>query len=151
MIKEVETALRSLVRTKYKEKWGPEADARLLKLFSEKEVADLEVRRAKHRGAYPMSPGEVATDEFLDYLFTGDLARLVTATETWDKFSPIFDGRKDVLQKKLQEIMPVRNDGAHFRAVPSKELDRCRIACDDLLVMFRKATSPTAKLASTDT
>lgn len=139
MIEEVERALRSLVRAKYKEKWGTGADARLLKIFSEKELADLEVRRAKHRAAYPLSPGEVETGEFLDYLFMGDLAKLVTASETWDKFSQVFDGRKDLLQRKLQEIMPVRNDRAHFRSVPEKELERCRIACDDLLVMFRKA------------
>jgi hypothetical protein len=45
---------------------------------------------------------------------------------------------KRELEDMTNAIMPVRNDRAHFSTVPSKELERCRIACDDLLVISER-------------
>jgi len=151
LIEEVEVELRKLVRNKYVEKWGTGAEARLLKIFSDKEKADFDVRRAKHLEAYPLSPGQIDAGNFLDYLYLSDLARLVTAQETWDQFSPLFDKRKDLLQGRLQQILPVRNDRAHFRSVPENELLRCKLACSDLLTMFNRAVAPSEKPRSAGT
>ena len=114
------------------------AEARMLKIFSEKERADLELRRTKHSEAYPLSPEHVGSSDYLEYLYMGDLGRLVTASETWDQFSPIFKRRKDLLEGKLQQILPVRNDRAHFRPVPENELLRCKLACSDLRALIGK-------------
>ena len=139
LVDQVEVELRKLVRLKYAAKWGAGAEARLRKVFSENEQADFELRRKKHLDAYPLSPGQIVPGDFLDYLYLGDVARLVTASETWDQFSPLFDKRKDLLQGKLQQILPVRNDRAHFRPVPENELLRCRLACSDLLAICNRA------------
>jgi hypothetical protein len=146
LIERVEVELRKLVRALYAEKWGAGAEGRLRKIFSEKEIASLESRKQKHLESYPLAPGQIASGDFLDYLYLSDLARLVTAQETWDKFSPIFDKRKELLQGKLEQIAPVRNDRAHFRAVPENELLRCKLACNDLLTIFgRHQAAPVAR------
>lgn len=50
----------------------------------------------------------------------------------WKLFQPAFRDKRE-LDDLLKCVIPVRNDLAHFRRVPAKELDRCRLAADDLL------------------
>jgi hypothetical protein len=142
-MEELETELRALIHAKYTARWGAAANERMRKVFSAKELADAEVRRDKHAAAYPLSRDEKQADNsFLDYLYVNDLARLVTASETWDQFAPLFQRRKDALTSRLEQITPVRNDRAHHRRVPENELLRCKLACDDLLAMIRRERGP---------
>jgi len=150
LLEQVEVELRALIAAKYALRWGAAAEARLRKAFSEKELVDADARRQKHVSAYPLSPGQVSTGGFLDYLYVNDLARLVTANDMWDHFSPLFDNKKDTLNNRLQQITPVRNDQAHHRRVPENELLRCKLACDDLLTMMRRGqAAPEQKRHST--
>jgi len=55
----------------------------------------------------------------------------------WDMFKGFFRDKRQ-LEDLLNAIKPVRNDLAHFRAVPAKELDRCRIAADDLVAILER-------------
>ena len=59
------------------------------------------------------------------------------ASESWELFRAPFKDKRH-LEEMIAAITPVRNDRAHFRQVPAKELQRCQIACDDLLALLSK-------------
>jgi hypothetical protein len=141
-IEEVELALRKLVRSTYDARFGGGADTKIKSRFSEKELADLEGHRARHEAAYPLSPRNHGA-ELLDYCYLGQLVKLIHSDDVWSEVRGLFRGRKEVLQELVAKISPVRNDRAHFRPVPEKELQRCVLACDDLLTMIR-ASRPAA-------
>ncbi len=135
-IEAVELGLRDLVRKGFVAKWGAQAEEHVVDAFSEKEQAGLTDRRSRHLRAFPLAGGPVEQDS-LGYLYLGDLVRLIHGP-AWDQFKPVF-GEKAVLDGLLRNISPVRNDRAHFRPVPEKELQRCAIACDDILEHLKKA------------
>ena len=139
LIEELELELRGLVRTRAETKWGPTADARILKLVSEQEQADIERNKAKHLAAYPLSQARPEA-HLLDYFYLGQLVTMLLSNELWVDVKPMFK-EKDQLQRTVASISKVRNDRAHFRAVPEKELQRCVLACDDLLTAIRSQPS----------
>jgi hypothetical protein len=53
------------------------------------------------------------------------------AGPAWQLYRGAFDDKRQ-LEDFARAIIPVRNDGAHFRSVPPMELQRCRIAVADL-------------------
>lgn len=55
----------------------------------------------------------------------------------WARFKGPFVDKRE-LEDLIKSIVPVRNDLAHFRRVPIKELSRCRIATDDLMEKLAK-------------
>ena len=136
LIEELELQLRRLVRAKAEAKWGPATDARIRKLLSEKEQTDLDSHKAKHLAAYPLSPGHSEAD-ILDYFYLGQLVSVLLSNDLWGEVKPLFK-EKDLLQRRIGAISKVRNDRAHFRPVPEKELQRCVLECDDLLTLLRR-------------
>ena len=131
--------LRNLVRVGYRSKWGGDAEVRMLRAFGEDQRRKIEENRAKRRKTFPDAP---SSEDTLDFLYLGDLTRLINSGEVWDQYKPVF-GDKSVLSGHLADISPVRNDRAHFRQVAEKELQRCAIACDDLLVLIAKKGAKT--------
>ena len=45
---------------------------------------------------------------------------------------------KRELEDLIRAIVPVRNDAAHYRSVPRRELERCRLAIDDLTILISR-------------
>ena len=70
-------------------------------------------------------------NDFLDYSYLGQLMHLMLATDAWAIYGGPFDDKRH-LQDLMKAIVPVRNDTAHFRSVPEKELQRCKVAVSDL-------------------
>jgi hypothetical protein len=73
----------------------------------------------------------------LDFITLGQLEQMMVAHDAWSLFSGAFSGRPE-FDGLLSAIRPVRNDQAHFRRVPERELLRCRLACGDLLTLLGK-------------
>ncbi len=74
----------------------------------------------------------------LDCLYLGQLGQLMLSNESWHLFKHLFRDKRE-LQDLLGAVSPVRNDCAHFRNVPDKELSRCAVACDDILAIVARA------------
>ena len=131
LVQTVEQRLRTIVRTKYDAEWGARADGQIAATLGKDALATIEKNRAKHLAAYG-SAIDPTTADLLDYCYLGQLGQLMTANPAWKLFQAAFRDKRE-LEDLLKCVIPVRNDLAHFRRVPAKELDRCRVAADDLL------------------
>jgi hypothetical protein len=126
----LELALRQKIRDKYRGKWGDKADGQIQRVLGDTAWSAVERNREKYRRQYKTSPDD-SNLEVLDFCYLGQLGQLMTANQAWELFrSPFRDKRE--LEDMIRSIVPVRNDGAHFRSVPERELMRCRLAVDDL-------------------
>ena len=99
--------------------------------------AKLEAILTRSRKRYPYAKDKRERD-ILECMYLGQLGNLMLSSRSWTLFQPFFRDKRH-LQDMLAAISPVRNDSAHFVTVPDKELQRCRIACDVLLVIIEKA------------
>jgi hypothetical protein len=106
------------------------------KILGREAWATVERNREKYARQYKTSQ-PAANLDILDFCYLGQLIQLATANEAWDLFRTPFRDKRE-LEDRASAIIPVRNDQAHFRAVPAKELDRCRIAVDDLTLLLSR-------------
>jgi hypothetical protein len=97
----------------------------------------VERARLKTAEAYPYSDAVPGADAVLDFCYLGQLVTLMTANDAWELFKAAFQDKRQ-LEDLAKAIMPVRNDFAHFRAVPDKELQRCELAASDILSLIRR-------------
>ena len=134
LIKETEIALRSFVYRKYGERW-PGREVTMMKRVLGKEWESVERVRRQAKAAYPLSPRYERP--LMDCMYLGQLGALMVSNQAWDMFKGLF-GDKREFGRMLRDIFPVRNDIAHFVTVPPKELQRCGITCDDMLVILRQ-------------
>jgi hypothetical protein len=131
LVQALEERLRRSVRTKYNSEWGEASDKQIGMALGEQDMVSIGKYRAKHLSIYGGAiDGESA--DLLDYCYLGQLARLMLSNNAWKLFQPAFRDKRQ-LEDLINCVIPVRNDLAHFRRVPAKELDRCRIAADDLI------------------
>ena len=129
-IESLERNLRTVVRAKYQEKWDQASDSRMRKILGNQAWQTIERSREKYLKQYRTSSPDQDLD-ILDFCYLGQLVQLMAANDAWELFrSPFRDKRE--LEDLIRAIVPVRNDQAHFRAVPEKELSRCQIAVDDV-------------------
>jgi hypothetical protein len=136
VVEKVELRLRQVVGDAYTAKWGAGAEARIRKTLGDQSWDTIQKNRAKHQAQYPLS-GSAPSLDVLAYAYLGQLAQLMLASESWELFRAPFKDKRH-LEEMIAAITPVRNDRAHFRQVPAKELQRCQIACDDLLALLSK-------------
>lgn len=136
LVETVELALRQLVTRRYRGRWGNDVEAQFAQALGTKAIAQLEHHREKHIAQYPLSD-HAGTSAMLDYCYLGQLSQLMLHESAWELFRDMFQDRRH-LEDLFRAITPVRNDHAHFRTVPSKELQRCKVAADDLLQLIRK-------------
>ena len=137
LIREAETALRTLVYSKYRLKW-PGREYEMMERVLGPAWKKIEEVRRKAAAAYSLSPNFERS--LMDCMYLGQLGDLVVSNQAWALFQSLFND-KARFRRMLQDIHPVRNDIAHFvPGVPQKELWRCRIACDDVLVIVKRAT-----------
>ena len=73
----------------------------------------------------------------LEFTYLGQLVALMTTGDAWAFFKQPFRDKRE-LEDLVKAITPVRNDAAHCRTVPLKELRRCRLAIDDLLALLAR-------------
>jgi hypothetical protein len=128
-IKGIEVRLRKLVATRYRSQWEAGAEEKIRKVLGEETWKTIERNRDKHLGQY----GQVPTDEsgVLQYTYLGQLVQLMVTNEAWALFKALFRDRRE-LEDLVRKISAVRNDAAHFRAVPTSQLRSCQVACDEL-------------------
>jgi len=137
LVESTELALRALVTRKFDERFGARATDTIRKVLGEEAWTALERNREKHLKQYPLSPQAGATT-VLDYTYLGQLTQLMMCGEAWEAFRGFFKDKRQ-LEDIVKGITAVRNDRAHFRAVPTRELERCKLACEDLLALVAKA------------
>jgi len=135
LIEETETALRRLVTTKFSAAWPDQVEANMQKILAA-DWAKLQELRSRSDRYYPYAKDKVHRD-IMECLYLGQIGQLIISSHGWPLFQPLFRDKRHV-QDLLASISPVRNDRAHFATVPEKELQRCRIACDDLLVIIER-------------
>jgi hypothetical protein len=136
LIEDTEIALRKIVRKKYEAKWGTSIDDRVKKVVGPE--AWLKIQENQGRGAKPYRYSEpLIADPLLDFMYFGQLAHLIVSREAWDLFRHLFRDQRQ-LQDIVADISPVRNDHAHFRRVPPRELVRCRLRCEDFLYLLEQ-------------
>jgi hypothetical protein len=138
LVEVTEITLRKIVREKYEKKWGTAINDRVKKVVGD--AAWLKIQEIKERGAdsYLYSKPDIA-DPLFDFMYLGQLAQLIVSGEAWDLFRHLFRDKRQ-LEDIVADISPVRNDHAHFRRVPPRELVRCRLRCEDLLYLIEKNT-----------
>src|SRR5207248_1514681 len=75
--------------------------------------------------------------DLLHFAYFGQLSQLMLSNKAWDMFKPMFRDKRE-LEDITAEIIPVRNDTAHFRSLPSREAERCRLRCQDLVSVLQR-------------
>ena len=75
--------------------------------------------------------------EILDFAYLGQLCELMKSRQSWALFKDMFRDVRE-FEDKVKDILPVRNDSAHFRRVPERELMRCKLSCEDLIAIISK-------------
>jgi hypothetical protein len=139
LIEEAEVGLRALIFDSYEKQWPGVALQRMeahLGADAWKKICELKARSATQ---YRRSPGYQGRDE-MSCMYFGQLVTLMVHKNAWPMFQGLFRDKRE-LEDLGANISPVRNDRAHFSKVPKKELDRCRIACDDVTVALTRAPS----------
>ena len=131
LIEDLEKRLRTIVMKKYSDRWGAKAEVKMRELLGEAQSTGIDKNREKTEKTYPLADKTSSLNNFLDYSYLGQLAMLMEAKQAWEIFREPFTDKRH-LQDLMKAIVPVRNDTAHFRSVPQKELDRCKLAVDDL-------------------
>jgi hypothetical protein len=139
LIREAETGLRHLIRSEFSKKWPDSADAQIRAILGEQVWKGLDEKRAKNEKSYRHTARTLT--EVLDCAYVGQLGELMISNRSWDLFRDLFRDKRE-LEDILRDMTPVRNDFAHFRFVPERELDRCRLRCEDLLAIISKRSTP---------
>ena len=134
-IREAELAARTLVTERYSERWGSKAERRMEEALGTEQWAKIIGNRDQH--SYRLTRRSPQGKPILDYAYLGQLGSLMLWGPAWDMFKGSFRDKRQ-LEDLLNAIKPVRNDLAHFRVVPAKELDRCRITADDLVAILER-------------
>ncbi len=132
-IERLELLMRRRVRLQFQSLFGKDADRKIEECLG-KEAWEGVVRNRdkdlKRRG------GQGGTVDVVDYMYLGQLSNLVTSGG-WQKFSPAFRDKR-AFQDLISSIAPVRNDRAHFRTVAERDLQRCEVACHDLIEILSR-------------
>jgi len=137
LIERLELEMRAFVLEVYKRQWPGQEFRQMRRILGESKWSGIERIKERSSKSYRLSPGRAERSE-MACMYLGDLSELIVSNQAWQHFSDCFRDKRQ-LQDLIAAISPVRNDRAHFAEVPEKELDRCRIACDDLLVLIDQA------------
>lgn len=134
LIEQVEVSYRAMVLRKYEIQWPSRAIDQIEKTLGAEAWEKVKRFQESAGKSYPYSPGRPDRD-IMECLYLGQLSSLIISNQAWVLFKHLFRDKRH-FQDLIAAIMPVRNDQAHFVKVPTKELSRCRVACDDLLVIW---------------
>jgi hypothetical protein len=138
LVESLELRLRTVVRARYASRWGADAEVQIRKVLGEDAWSTIERNRDRHRQQYPQTPSTRSHD-VLDYCYLPQLVQCMMAGPAWELFREFFRDKRQ-LEDLLKAVAPVRNDRAHFRTVPERELVRCQLACEDLMAMLAEVS-----------
>lgn len=133
LIETTERTLRKLVLDKYTKKWAERGESMMRQVLGEDAWTVVQRTRERHPAQYPRS-SEREPRGVLEFCYLGQLIQLMTSNQAWELFKEPFRDKRE-LEDLIRPITAVRNDVAHFRSVPARELERCRMAIDDLNVI----------------
>lgn len=122
----LEKRIRLMVSTEYRRKYQSEQAVhdRIKQVLGPQVYADCIKRMDKSRKS---SPG-IALN-FVDFLYTGELESLIFGD--WDVFRSAFPD-KHWLKTRLEKIIPVRNEAAHYREIPKADQMLVFGYCDEI-------------------
>lgn len=129
LLGDAERQLRYLVQDRMVDAYGQDWFDELRKKFPR--MSDALDKLVQQRIREKRMFGDAASDFILDYAYIGDLNNLVIAE--WEKYRSVFGGDKTEWQRRLQDIMKVRNPMAHHRPVPADVLQEAERSCKTLL------------------
>jgi hypothetical protein len=136
IVEETEIALREIVRKKYESRWRHQVEARYRDAIGVDSWDRVLENKTKGERAYKYSKPQF-NDPLLDFAYLGQLVQMIISNAAWDMFKHLFRDKRQ-LEDIVADITPVRNDHAHFRRVPERELLRCRLRCEDLLYLLEQ-------------
>lgn len=136
VVEETEIALRKIVRAKYEAKWAGSAEPHFQQAIGDETWSRVLENKCRGERAYKYSKPQF-DDPFLDFAYLGQLSQMMVNREAWDLFKHLFRDKRQ-LEDIVADVTPVRNDHAHFRRVPPRELVRCRLRCEDLLFLLEQ-------------
>lgn len=139
LIEKTELMLREIIRLKYTLHFGSQAEANIAGILGADTWTKVDEMVKKSVTRYPLSRDIVDRDP-LSCMYFGDLMNLIINNKSWVLFKSMFKDKRQ-LEDIVKTIIPVRNDSAHFARIPPKEMSRCQINCDDLLVIVEKEMS----------
>ena len=132
-IEALELRLREIVWSRFSDQWCDGAEKQVQKILGDLSWDTLIRNRGKYEKQYGSRPRSDLG--VLDFCYLGQLGQLITSGPGWSLFKEAL-GQKPEIERRIREIVPVRNDFAHFRQVPERELLRCRIAVEDLMELL---------------
>lgn len=136
LIETTELSMRDLIKRRYEAAYPGKVETTMSAILGKHAWDKIQETKAKSKNMYKYSR-EVVERDTMSCMYFGDLKNLMIHGQGWPHFKHMFRDKRE-LEDKVNAITPVRNDRAHFSEVPAKELDRCRIACDDLLVIVER-------------
>lgn len=133
LVEKTELDLRELVKKKFNAEFSSESEFKMKSILGTQTWNDIQNKQQDSKSKYKYSPVEMR--DVISCMYLGDYQKLMINRLSWHLFTHMFRDKR-ALEDMFGAITQVRNDRAHFSNVPSKELERCRIACDDLLVII---------------
>jgi hypothetical protein len=134
LVERLELRLRFLVRAAYDAQWGSNADKRVEMVLGADAWNAIVENQKKSLKAYKYSSPQ-GQDDILNFAYIGQLKTLMFEGNIWATFRHKFKDKRQ-LEEMIADVAPVRNEQAHFRKTPERELQRCRLRCEDLLAIL---------------
>lgn len=131
----IENALRIFVfvilKNELQEKWSE------LSVTSDDNESSTILAIAKKRINQAKSFGYSITCPMM-HLTSGELIRLITASQYWKYFNGYFLADKGIIENKLAEIGSIRNSLAHFRPIREDDVDLIKQISKHVLIPIEK-------------
>ena len=135
-LKTLEVQLRRFIRGRLVEKYGVKSDRRITMALGTGEAEAARARRDSSLRRF-QPDRDVDQLDILEYVYIGDLLKIVCGPD-WELFRPTFKGDKKKLDHAISVIAPARNELAHNREIPPRELLRAYLESTELLELIAK-------------
>lgn len=136
LIEKAEIGLRSYVSSVYADQFKGSAERKVEQALGAKSMLKVRENVSKSNKRYKYTPREELLNIF-DGLYLGQLGQLMMWNEAWPRFQHLAQDKRE-LEMLLAPIIGVRTDKAHFYKVPLRELDRCKLHCEDVISIVEK-------------
>lgn len=138
-VEDFENLIRSLVEEEERRQGSEEFENLLRGVLREREVNTV-VKRAKYAmERYPLSRG-VVKEPICRFLSFRELVAVITDDRVWNQLMSN-DFRADLI-REAQVLAVVRDDFAHPRQIPEKELMRALVSADDMIMLLQEKRIP---------